>query len=152
MKIREYESKDYETCRRIIGNSTAQINEKYSDEELKHLQEVIPDMVVGFAEKEGFDFYIASKNGEIVGVAGYHLKGEVAGVFVSPDHQRQGIGERMMEEIEGKASDQGIQKLEVLSSLTAKKFYDKLGFQELKKKYTDMDGKDIPVYKMEKEL
>lgn len=152
MRIREYNSDDYEVCKRIIKDSTSQINEEYSDEELEHLEEVIPDMVAGFAEKEGFNFYVAERNDEVMGVAGYHSKGEIAGVFIHPDHQREGIGEKLMKELERKASEEDIQKLEVSSSLTAEKFYEKLGFQKIKKKDSDIEGKDIPVYKMEKEL
>lgn len=152
MKIREYNFDDYEVCKRIIKHSTAQINEKYSDEELEHLEEVIPEMVADFTEKEGFNFYVAEKNDEVVGVAGYHSKGKISGVFIHPDYQREGIGKKLMKELGRKPSKEGIQSLEVSSSLTAEKFYKKFGFQKLRKKDSDIEGKDIPVYKMEKKL
>ena len=153
MKIREYASDDYKVCKEIISESTSQINEEYSDEELEHLEEVIPDMVTGFAEKERFSFYIAEKPEEVVGVAGYNLNGKIAGIFIHPDHQREGIGRRLMQEMETKAKEEeDIQEFVASASLTAEKFYEKLGFQKIKKKDSEMDGKDIPVYKMEKEL
>lgn len=106
---------------------------KYSREELEHLEQVIPDMVAGFAEKDDFEFYVAEKETKLVGVAGFHLKGEIASIFIHPDHQREGIGRKLMQKIDREAEKEGVEELEVPASLTARKFYEKLGFQMIGK-------------------
>jgi putative acetyltransferase len=152
LKIREYSSEDFEECREVIEKSTSSIENEYSSEDLEHLEEVIPDMVTGFAEKDDFKFYVAKKENELVGVAGFHPKGEIAGIFIHPDHQREGIGRKLMQKIDKKAEKEGVEEIEVSASLTAKEFYEKLGFEMIEETESEMEGKNIPIYKMKKKL
>ncbi|WP_429443967.1 GNAT family N-acetyltransferase [Paraburkholderia sp. 40] len=52
-------------------------------------------------------------------------------VFVAPRHQRKGVGTRLMHILEDYARDSGIRSMKVPSSVTAKSFYARLGFQAL---------------------
>ena len=152
LDIRGYEGSDFDRCKEIIHESTSNIDEEYSEEELEHLEREIPDLVIGFAEDEEFEYYVAEKNNEIVGIAGYHPWGKISGIFVEPEHQKEGIGKQLIQKIEREAKKESIDKLKVSASLTAKRFYGKLGYQTVKKKDSEIEGKEIPVYKMEKSL
>lgn len=75
--------------------------------------------------------WIALQNGETVGTAS--LDGDMARtVFVSPTAQGRGIGRRLMQTVEVAASENGIKVLRVPASLTARDFYARLGYNEVR--------------------
>ena len=58
-------------------------------------------------------------------------EGEIARIAVSPDHRRQGVGARMLLELENLCIDNGISKLLLdvrESNLSARAFYEEHGF------------------------
>lgn len=153
MNIRGYASGDVDESRALIETAVSGLEGDYTEDEVEHLKGVIPDMVIGFAEQDEFVFYVAEKDEDLVGIAGFHPEaGKVAGIFVRPENQRQGIGGRLIEEIERAAEENGTTKLEVLASLTAEDFYQKLGFETREKVEEEMGGRAITVYVMEKQL
>jgi N-acetylglutamate synthase-like GNAT family acetyltransferase len=77
---------------------------------------------------------VAVSEDRIVGTAS--LEGDrVRTVFVAPDVQGQGIGTRLMAQVEKIARYDGIPTLFVPSSVTAEKFYAKLGFEAVRESY-----------------
>ncbi|MER8697514.1 GNAT family N-acetyltransferase [Mesorhizobium opportunistum] len=78
--------------------------------------------------------FVAIIASRIVGTAS--LDGEVIRtVFVAPDVQGQGVGRRLMAEIELAARKGGVKVLTVPSSLTAEAFYARLGFRTVRDSY-----------------
>jgi N-acetylglutamate synthase-like GNAT family acetyltransferase len=77
---------------------------------------------------------VALQGEDVIGTAS--LDGAVVRtVFVSPSVQGQGIGTRLMAEIELIARIKGVTRLTVPSSVTAQAFYAKLGFQAVRDSY-----------------
>ena len=75
--------------------------------------------------------FVAVDAENLVGTAS--LDGEVVRrVFVHPEMQGRGIGHRLMNAIEALANQQGVVALRVPASLTAKPFYARLGYVEIK--------------------
>ena len=78
--------------------------------------------------------FVAIRSGEVVGTAS--LDGAVVRtVFVSPSVQGQGVGIRLMAEIERTARTNNIALLTVPSSITAEPFYAKIGFKAVRDSY-----------------
>lgn len=78
---------------------------------------------------------VAERNRQLLGTAS--LDGEVVRtVFIDPPMQGQGIGRLLMLAITRIAREQGIAELLVPSSLTARGFYQRLGF-ELQREVVD---------------
>ena len=71
--------------------------------------------------------YVAIVHGTIIGTAGLQ-DSRVRTVFVDPDHQGNHIGARLMDAVESFARTISITTLSVASSVTAKGFYNKLGY------------------------
>ena len=74
---------------------------------------------------------VAELDAIIVGTAA-HERGIVKTVFVDPEHQRAGIGRRLMDEIIGHSTRRREPHLDVRSSIIAERFYQQLGFEPLK--------------------
>lgn len=78
--------------------------------------------------------FVASIDGHIVGTAS--LDGHVVRtVFVRPDMHGQGVGRSLMDTIVRVAQDQSIETLLVPSSVTAERFYKKLGFSAVRENF-----------------
>ena len=74
-------------------------------------------MVVSFSERHPRDYEV----------------GDVGRLFVSPEHQRKGIGEKLMAVVDGHARANGIRKLELLTSYLNKpalRMYTKRGWEQ----------------------
>ncbi|MBP0582511.1 GNAT family N-acetyltransferase [Labrys sp. LIt4] len=77
---------------------------------------------------------VALVDGRVTGTAS--LEGEwVRTVFVIPEAQGTGIGRRLMAEIEDLARRAGLVTLRVPSTVTAERFYNKLGFKAVRDSY-----------------
>ncbi|KFC74518.1 putative acetyltransferase [Bosea sp. LC85] len=78
--------------------------------------------------------FVAMQADQLVGTASLDGRA-VRTVFVRPDVQGRGIGKRLMAEIEQTARDRGVAVLAVPSSVTAERFYARLGFTAVRDSY-----------------
>lgn len=152
MEIRRYRSID--GIELLISKAVEDIEpEHYSEDQQSHLEEVIPEMNVDFAEKDRYNYFVAIEDEKIIGVAGFQKEsGTVAGIFVDPKHKKKGIGSKLMRKIEENAREQGITEMETLASLEAVDFYKKNGYKITGEKKQDIEGKDIEIKVMVKQL
>jgi ribosomal protein S18 acetylase RimI-like enzyme len=80
-------------------------------------------------------FLVATEAGLIIGTAMAGFDGHRGTVYylaVDPDHQSQGVGRAIMNEVERRLTEMGCPKLNILirtSNLVVKEFYQKLGYQ-----------------------
>jgi GNAT superfamily N-acetyltransferase len=72
--------------------------------------------------------FVAVVDGRIVGTASLSVY-TVMSVFVHPDHQRCGVGTKLMDAVENAAFAQFVRTLDVQSSITAQPFYAMRGFR-----------------------
>ena len=78
--------------------------------------------------------FVALQDQAVVGTAS--LDGHVVrSVFVDPQAHRQGIGRLLMSTVEQRATDLAIMTLRVPSSITAERFYQKLGYSAVRETY-----------------
>lgn len=152
MKIRRYQPED--KIKPVISSAVEDVEpEYYSQEQQEHLEEVIPDMNLGFAEKDRYTYFVAVEDGETVGVAGYQNEsGTVAGIFVDPELKGSGIGSKLMNKLEEDARSEGLEEMESLASLEAVDFYKKNDYETVEERKQDIEGKDVGITVMKKEL
>ena len=152
MDIRRFEEGD--EFRELIKESIRDIEQtQYSSEETDHLIETIPEMTMEFAQDDRFRYFVAEEDEEIIGVAGYKIEtGTVSGVFASSDRKGSGIGSKLLNTLEEDARAQGIDTMTVPASLDAVGFYRKNGYKDLKREFKDVNGEEIEMQMMEKEL
>ncbi len=86
-------------------------------------------------EKQIGDYYIYEIDRNVVGCIALHTfpearKGELAFLFVSPAHENQGIGRKLIQFVENRARELGLNELLVLSTQSFTFFQSKGGFVE----------------------
>jgi amino-acid N-acetyltransferase len=85
-------------------------------------------------EKSLADFYIFETDKNPVACVALHpldtAKGELACLYVSPAHENQGIGRKLIQFVENKARELGMSELIVLSTQAFTYFQSKAGFAE----------------------
>lgn len=78
---------------------------------------------------------------------------ELRACYVLPEASRRGVGKDIVEYIENIARNNNLKFLNLDSSVTAKKFYEKCGYLVLKrKKHILSSGKEMDCFKMHKAL
>lgn len=86
-------------------------------------------------ERQIQDYYIFEIDKNPVGCVALHVypehkKGELAYLFVLPSHENQGIGRKLVQFVENKARELGLQELVALSTQAFTYFQSKAGFVE----------------------
>lgn len=101
-------------------------------------------------------FTVVAETGDeeatIAGFAELEESGHIDCFYSHKDYQRQGIGRQLYEAIEKQAESEGHPHLLVEASITAKPFFERLGFSTLSKQTVSCRGQSFINYKMEKQL
>ena len=97
--------------------------------------------------------YVAEADGEVVGVLRGRT-GRLASLFVRGDHQRQGIGRRLVERFERESLRQGVAVIRVAATLCAVPFYLAMGYRRSTGVRTgwSFEGRGLKVQPMRKVL
>lgn len=95
-----------------------------------------------------WNLYLHEIDSSITGIIG--LDGDtIRCFFVAPDRQGEGIGASLLRFVENEARYQGIKRLKVGASVTARSFYKKFGYRILSRQ---PDGEYGKVYLMIKSI
>jgi putative acetyltransferase len=74
------------------------------------------------------DVFVCQKGGRIVGTIALGAD-RLRSLFVDPEQQQAGIGARLVAHLEAHARKVGVSELNLSSSLTARGFYERLGYR-----------------------
>ena len=69
-----------------------------------------------------------NQQGEIVGFSSIALTGEILLNYVLPEALHKGLGKLMLEAMESEVISKGVEEVIVVSSITAKPFYERNGY------------------------
>jgi len=97
--------------------------------------------------------YVAEKGNHLVGFIAFSpCNTEISGIYVHPDHTRQGIATQLLANFERRAMEDSQCTLKVMSSLTAVAFYESQGYISVQKTQMDALGVSVPCLRMEKSM
>lgn len=127
----------------IYANEYQQIR-RAQKKDIRNLQRMTKDSVVNeelvkrtraTMEKNIGDYYLFEIDRNPVACVALHVypeanKGELAFLFVSPSHENQGIGRKLIQFVENKARELGLAELLTLSTQAFTYFQSKGGFSE----------------------
>jgi amino-acid N-acetyltransferase len=123
---------EYQQIRRALKKDVRHIlmltkNSVASDELVKRTRSTI--------EKALGDYYLFEIDNNPVACVALHVyhdqgKGELACLYVNPSHENQGIGRKLIQFVESKAREMGLNELLTLSTQAFTYFQSKAGFAE----------------------
>src|SRR5262249_55276308 len=79
------------------------------------------------------DVFAAVQEGAIIGTVSFSLRrSKLYSLYIEPNVQRGGIGKRLVQHIERHAAASGCTDLQLSASITAKPFYERLGYATIR--------------------
>jgi putative acetyltransferase len=93
---------------------------------------------------------VAERSGQVVGYGQLERNGHIDHFYVHHQHQRQGVGNGISAAIEMEARNHGIQRLFTEASLTARPFFDRMGYELVREQTVICRGQAFINYVMEK--
>jgi len=130
--IRRFEEKDLDDVHETIAQAleTAAISKVYEPEKLEIWHESYSKKcILGLSKLR--HLYVADLDGKVVGCAAVSYdesKAFVSCVYINNNYQGMGIGRKLITALENDEISQKTKKMFLHAVLTAKKFYEKMGF------------------------
>jgi putative acetyltransferase len=153
MKIRLFEKQDAEKLARLFHETVREINIR--DYSRNQVEAWAPDNIY-FREWEKICSnrftYVADDEGVIAGFGELELNGHIDCFYCHKNYQGCGVGRQIYQAIEVKALDLGISRLVTEASITAKPFFQRMGFSIVKEQKITCRGEIFINYVMEKSL
>ncbi|MDD9952855.1 MAG: GNAT family N-acetyltransferase [Candidatus Woesearchaeota archaeon] len=149
MRIRKYRDEDAAAIARLHRGTVLHVNKNdYSKRAIRAwLKRTTAANIRASAAKR--NRFVAIQQEKVVGVAGI-TDNEIRGMYVHKDHQREGIGSKLLKRIEQEAQKNSVKTLHVKSSPYAVPFYKKHSYKKLKTCTEPRFG--LTCFKMQKRL
>lgn len=96
--------------------------------------------------------YVAESEGQILGFGELEADGHIDCFYCHKDYQRRGVGRSIYQAIESKARELNVDRLFTEASITARPFFQSLGFTVIAAQEVSCRGKPFINYRMEKLL
>lgn len=130
LEIRRAESEDIDKVLELQSSSIRLMSRDYSPIQIEALVKSQASARLAYDEIVFLAFY----QDELVGFGCFITKTSyLSGLYVHPKFVRQGIGTQLLEVIERTVLEKGCKFIFIESSLTAVKFYQKKGYQVIRK-------------------
>lgn len=154
MKIRKFKSKDSAATAELFRDTVRRVNSKdYSPEQINVWapEDLENDAWLSRLEKAHI-FVMESAIGAVLGFITIELDGYIDLLYVHADHQRRGVGSRLLAHAEKQAQICGIKRFHTEASITALPFFESHGFLVSKEQKARKQGVHFINYRMEKQL
>ena len=153
MYIRRYSPNDISEITELFYNTIHTINLRdYSSAEVDAWAPKNIDKVAWKHRLSENFTIVAKQDGIIVGFASLSYKGYYDLLYIHKDYQRQGIATALTDIIENEAVLNGINELTADVSITAKSFFEKRGYEVIRRQSVERKGQLLTNYKMIKNL
>ena len=96
--------------------------------------------------------FVVEVEGSIVGYSDLQADGLIDHLFVHHEWQRRGVGRALMSEIERRAFNAEIGRLETHASITARPFFEAFGFVVAREQELEMRGERLKNYVMRRNM
>lgn len=153
MKLRPYEIPDTSEIMQLFYDTIHQVNIlDYTKEQVDAWAPENMNIEAWIQSLSSRFTYVAEEAGKIVGFGELEADGHIHRFYCHQDFQRQGIGTKILGQIELKAKELEIQKLFTEASITAKPFFESHNFIVIKKQEVERRGQKLINFIMEKNI
>lgn len=149
--IRPFVPEDAEACLRLFRDCVRRVNVRdYTPEQINAWASPDIDVATWARRFEGRFAYIACDGESNVGFTDMAVEGYLDRLFVSADRQRQGVARSLIERLIDHAQQQRIECLTTEASITAKPFFEAMGFVVTKQQLVECRGVSMTNFKMQR--
>lgn len=153
MTLRPYRPTDAPALLDLFRDTIRRVNARdYEAEQIRAWASEEIELRAWASRFEGRFVVVAEAAENPVGFAELDPGGHVDRVYVSADHQGQGIGAALLAAIEADAGRIGLARLWVEACITARPFFEARGFTVTAPQVVTLRGVDFVNYRMEKSI
>lgn len=151
IQLRPYKPADLPELLTLFRETVHTVNAKdYTREQLNAWAPQNPDAVKWQGSLSANYTLVAVIDNEIAGFADIDSTGYFDHLFVHKNHQGKGVAKALANAMEAHAAEQGYKVITVAASITAKPFFESLGYTVLKQQSVERLGQVLTNYLMEK--
>ncbi len=151
MSIRRYESRDCSEIMKLFYDTVHGINSKdYTDDELKAwAPENLDSSLWDESFLKSYTIVFILDN-IIVGFGDIRYDGYLDRLYVHKEYQNQGIAKKIVDNLENYVEKLGVDIITTEASITAKPFFEKMGYNIIKEQQVERRGQYLTNYIMKK--
>lgn len=146
--------KDLDAAAKLFSDTVHAVNSRdYTPEQLDAWAPLNERCLAQIAEKLSEQQTVDLKEcGILIGFGGLDDEGDIDMLFVHNDRQGQGIAKAILRELERLALERGKQAVSTFASVTARPFFERMGYGVERENVVDRDGVSLVNYLMSKQL
>jgi putative acetyltransferase len=153
MLIREFNVSDTEEIMQLFYDTVHRINRQdYSSEQVEAWAPKDMGYVQWKEQLQSKMTYVAEAEGKIIGFAELEKTGHIGCFYCHADYQKMGVGTQLLNQIQLTAKNLDLQKLFTEASITAKLFFERMGFRVITPQEVELRGMKFINYVMEKDI
>lgn len=153
MNVRKAKPADLDEILKLFADTISEVNKQdYSPSQIKAWSSGADDKGRWLRKIDEQYFLVTEEESSITGFASITEKGYLDTMFVHKNHQRKGIARTLITALIDYARENDFDDIITDASITARAFFEKYGFEILKKQKVNRKGIEIANYKMKKLL
>lgn len=153
LQLRPFHSEDAEACLSLFRDCVHRVNARdYARDQIEAWASLTIDLDAWRARFDDRFAYVMTEGDGIVGFTDMTRSGHLDRLFVSADHQGCGIARCLLERLLSDAADTRIDEMTTDASITAKPFFERMGFSVVREQLVDCRGQQLTNYRMRRIL
>lgn len=154
VKIRKAEIKDMEAVNAAHRRSIREVCSKdYTSDQIEKWSDVTYSLDVWTNTVTNECCYVLEQDGEIYGFCHSKVhdekKGEIVGLYLTPEIIGKGYGRKIFDKCVNYIKDFNPKLIFINGTITAKGFYEAMGFQSKEEKLINIRGANVTIHYME---
>ncbi|MGR5445039.1 GNAT family N-acetyltransferase [Vibrio jasicida] len=151
--IRDFQEEDSPKLWALFFNTVRNVNRRdYTEQQVKAWAQEGFDSQLWLKKMVSIQPFVAVLDGVIVGYSDVQPSGLVDHFFCHHEYQGQGVGRALMTHVLEQAKAKGLDRIYSEVSVTARPFYEHMGFIVVNEQQIEVRGATLTNYVMEKHL
>lgn len=151
--IRDFQEEDTPTLWALFFNTVRNVNRRdYTEQQVKAWAQEGFDSQLWLNKMISIQPFVAELNSVIVGYSDVQPSGLVDHFFCHHEYQGQGVGRTLMTHVLKQAEAKGLNRIYSEVSITARPFYEHMGFTVVNEQQIEVRGATLTNYVMERHL
>ena len=149
MEVRKFRESDAKELWSLFYNTIHTVNSQ--DYDANQIAAWAPDdfdVNLAIQKFKTIDPFVVTEEEKIVGYADIQADGYIDHFYCHHDFQRQGVGSMLFATLEKEAKEKGILTMYSNVSITARPFFESMGFSVEKEQVVQVKGQNLKNYKM----